>query len=64
MIVLRCGANYSRNCLSTRERQLRALWKVTAGLLNAGHPPQLDWDYSIPPDHDEANFLDENDPTK
>jgi hypothetical protein len=54
----------SRNCLSTRERHLRGLWQVTAGLLKAGHPPPCGWDYSIPPDKDEGIFLEENDLTK
>jgi hypothetical protein len=54
----------SRNCLSTRERHLRGLWQVTAGLLKAGHPPPREWDYNIPPDQDEGIFLEEHDLTK
>jgi hypothetical protein len=50
--------------LSTRERQLRCLWKVTAGLLNAGHSIPTEYSYDSPPDQDEATILDRNDVTK
>ncbi|KAH8731361.1 hypothetical protein GQ44DRAFT_325617 [Phaeosphaeriaceae sp. PMI808] len=62
--AIRERQNQISNCLLTRERHLRALWKVTAGLLHAGHPPQVDWTYSTPPDQHEAKFLDDNDQSK